>query len=151
MKEQNYVPLIRLKMIKIRELPSIWEKLNRPDKVAEFAMQLLEGSDREHLLVISINAKCQPLAFEIVSIGSVDSAFVVPREIFKHAIICNAVGILLVHNHPSGDCEPSTEDKNVTQRIRNAGELLGIQVYDHVIIGSGNYYSFQERNQSAIQ
>ena len=151
MEEQNYVPLIRLKMIKIRELPSIWEKLNRPDKVAEFAMQLLEESDKEHLLVISINAKCQPLAFEIVSIGSVDSAFVVPREIFKHAIICNAVGILFVHNHPSGDCEPSTEDINVTQRIRKAGELLGIQVYDHVIIGSGSYYSFQERNQSAIQ
>ena len=151
MEEQKYVPLIRLKMIKIRELPSIWEKLNRPDKVAEFAMQLLDGADKEHLLVISISAKCQPLAFEIVSIGSVDSAFVVPREVFKHAIICNAAGILLVHNHPSGDCEPSTEDKNVTQRIRKAGELLGIQVYDHVIIGRESYYSFQERKQSAAQ
>ena len=147
MEEQKYVPLIRLKMIKIRELPSIWEKLNRPDKVAEFAMQLLDGADKEHLLVISISAKCQPLAFEIVSIGSVDSAFVVPREVFKHAIVNNAAGILLVHNHPSGDCKPSEDDLCITERIGKAGDLLGIQVLDYVIIGEGNFYSFREQRK----
>lgn len=134
-------------MIKIRELPSIWEKLNRPEKVAEFAMQLLEGADKEHLMVISVSAKCRPLAFEIVSIGSVDSAFVVPREVFKHAIVNNAAGILLVHNHPSGDCKPSEDDLCITERIGKAGDLLGIQVLDHVIIGEGNFYSFREQRK----
>ena len=147
MEEQKYVPLIKLKMIKIRELPYTWEKLNRPDKVAEFAMQLLEGADKEHLMVISVSAKCRPLAFEIVSIGSVDSAFVVPREVFKHAIVNNAVGILLVHNHPSGDCKPSEDDLCITERIRKAGDLLGIQVFDHVILGEGNFYSFREERK----
>ena len=114
-------------------------------------MKIIGTADREHVLVISVNSKCLPVALEITSIGSVNAAFMEPREIFKHAIISNTVRILLVYNHPSGDCEPSKEDKDVTQRIRKAGELLGIQVYDHVIIGNEKYYSFRERNQSAAQ
>ena len=97
--------------------------------------------------MISISAKCQPLAFEIVSIGSVNSAFIVPREVFKHAIVNNAAGILLVHNHPSGDCKPSEDDLCITERIWKASDLLGIQVFDHVIIGEGNFYSFREQKK----
>ncbi len=151
MKEQNYIPLVRLEMVQDRKIPYNADKLDCPEKVAELAMKIIGTADREYVLVISVNSKCLPVALEITSIGSVNAAFMEPREIFKHAIISNAVGILLVHNHPSGDCEPSKEDKDVTQRIRKAGELLGIQVYDHVIIGNEKYYSFRERNQSVAQ
>ena len=78
-----------------------------------------------------------------MSIGTVNVSLAEPREIFKHSILNNAAGIILVHNHPSGDCEPSREDRRLTKRIEKCGELLGIEMYDHVIIGDG-YYSFRE-------
>ena len=148
MKKEVYVPLVKLKMVKEKELPYSGERLNSPDKVSEFAMQILEGLDRECLLVVSVNAKCKPVAVEMVAIGSLDSAYVVPREIFKHAVLCNARGILLVHNHPSGDCEPSKADLDTTKRVRKAGEILGIDVFDHVIVGDekDTYYSLREND-----
>ena len=88
------------------------------------------------------------MALEIISIGTVNSAMAEPREIFKHAILNNAAGIILVHNHPSGDCKPSVADRQLTERIEKSGEILGIEVYDHVIIGDG-YYSFEEEGESA--
>ena len=100
-------------------------------------------ADREYLLVISVDSKGRPLAIEIVSIGTVNATLAEPREIFKHAILANAAGIILVHNHPSGDCTPSEEDEEMTRRINESGKLLGILVRDHVIIGDG-YFSFHE-------
>ena len=151
MKKEVYVPLVKLKMVKEKELPYSGERLNSPDKVSEFALQILKGADRECLLVISVNTKCKPLAVEVVSIGSVDFSYAVPREIFKHAVLCNASGILLVHNHPSGDCEPSKADLDTTKRVRKAGEILGVDVFDHVIVGDekDTYYSLRENDHFA--
>lgn len=86
MLRENYLPLVKLKMVKENAMPYGKERLDSPEKVAELASLLLDGADRECLLVISVNAKTQPLALEIVSIGSVDTAFAVPRETFKHAV-----------------------------------------------------------------
>lgn len=144
---ENYIPIVKLKMVKEKGLPYGEKKLDGPEKVVELASLLLDGADREYLLVISVNAKTQPLALEIVSIGSVDTAFAVPRETFKHAVLSNAAGILLVHNHPSGDCRPSKEDMEITERMERAGEILGIPVIDHVVIGEGEFYSFKERER----
>lgn len=148
MQKQTYLPLIRLKMVKELDLPYSGEQLKSPEQVAKFASQVLEEADKEHILVISVSTKCQPLALEIVSIGSLDAAIAVPREVFKHAVMSNAAGILLVHNHPSGDCEPSEEDFRMTKRMQKAGELLGIHVYDHVVVGAdGCYCSLMEQGK----
>lgn len=147
---ENYIPIVKLKMVKEKGLPYGEKKLDGPEKAAELASLLLDGADREYLLVISVNAKTQPLALEIVSIGSVDTAFAVPRETFKHAVMSNAAGIFLVHNHPSGDCKPSKEDMQITKRMERAGEILGIPVIDHVVIGEREFYSLKEREKRLV-
>lgn len=148
METKNYVPLVRLTMVKEKELPYTADTIHEPEKVVELAKQILEGADREYLLVISVDTKNYPLAVEIVSIGTVNATLAEPREIFKHAVMNNAAGIILVHNHISGVCEPSREDRMLTARIKRAGELLGIPIYDHVIIGDG-YFSFRENGEIA--
>ena len=106
---EKYIPLVRLSVIKEKEIPYAAGTINNPEKVAEFARNILNGADREHLLVLSIDSKCRPLAIEIVSIGTVNATMAEPRETFKHAVLAGAAGIILAHNHPSGDCTPSEE------------------------------------------
>lgn len=140
---RKYVPLVRISMVKEKKVPYTSEVINGPEKAAKLAETILKDADREYLLVISVDSKGRPLAIEIVSIGTVNATLAEPREIFKHAILANAAGIILVHNHPSGDCIPSEEDEEMTRRISESGKLLGIPVRDHVIIGDG-YFSFHE-------
>ena len=83
-------------------------------------------------------------AFEIVSKGVLNSSLVTPREIFKSAILQNAASIILCHNHPSGNCEPSTEDIQITMKLVESGKLLGIPVHDHIVFGENSYISFAE-------
>lgn len=105
-----------------------------------------EESDREVFLTLPLDGKNQVLGFHVVSVGSLTAALVHPREVFKLAILASAAAIILVHNHPSGDPEPSAEDRAITERLKQAGELLGIKVIDHVIIGDGRFRSFAEEN-----
>ena len=88
-----------------------------------------------------------PLGFHVCSVGTVGSALVHPREVFKIAILANAAAVILVHNHPSGDPLPSGEDKQITKRIKEAGELMGISVLDHVILGDERFYSFADETE----
>jgi DNA repair protein RadC len=81
------------------------------------------------------------IGFNLVAIGTLTSALVHPREVFKAAILANAAAIILVHNHPSGDPEPSAEDRALTSRLKEAGEILGIRILDHVVIGDGRFRS----------
>lgn len=133
-------------MVREKGIPYAVEILNGPEKVAELAETILKNADREYLLVLSVDSKGRPLAVEIVSIGTVNATLAEPREIFKHAILVNAAGIILAHNHPSGDCTPSEEDTVMTERVKEAGKLLGIQLKDHVIIGDG-YFSFNKEER----
>ncbi len=147
---EKYVPLVRLSMTREKYVPYTAQKADMPEKAAELARKVLSGADREYLLVLSVDSKCRPQAVEIVSVSTVNAALAEPREIFKHAILSNAVGIILVHNHPSGDCTPSGQDEKMTGRMEEAGKLLGIPVKDHVIIGDG-YYSFRENGKLSEQ
>lgn len=104
----------------------------------------LRGLDREHFLVLLLNPKHAVLGLETVSIGTLNCSLVHPREVFKQAIKRSASAIVLAHNHPSGICEPSKEDLQVTKRLKDAGDLVGIEVIDHLIIGEDRYYSFCE-------
>ncbi|MGC9321145.1 MAG: RadC family protein, partial [Kosmotogaceae bacterium] len=98
--------------------------------------------DRETVRVISLDTKLNYRGLNTVSVGILDSSLLHPREVYKPAISRTAAAIILVHNHPSGDPSPSKEDEGITSKIRDAGETLGIKMLDHVIIGSGKYYSF---------
>src|SRR5262245_32901509 len=99
-------------------------------------------ADREEFVVLLLDAKNKLLGFHVVSVGSLTSSIVHPREVYKVAILGNAAAIILLHNHPSGDPTPSNEDLHITQRLCQIGEVLGIKVLDHVVIGDGRYVSF---------
>ena len=141
--EMRYVSLVKVSMVKEKELPYTVNELDRPEKVAAFMQEFLAGADREHLLVLSVDNAGRPAAMEVVSIGTINETLAEPREIFKHAILANAAGIVIAHNHTSGRCKPSKNDINTTERIRKAGEILGIPLQDHVIVGD-RYFSFKE-------
>jgi DNA repair protein RadC len=110
--------------------------------VARVLAPQFEGLDREKFIVLLLDAKHRVIGVNTVSIGSLTASIVHPREVFKPVIAGNAAAIILAHNHPSGDSAPSPEDVELTKRLREAGELLGIRVLDHVILGEGSHYSF---------
>ena len=138
----NYVPLVRLQAIKERFVPYGMEgNIDTPEKVVSMVGRMLKNADREHLLVISVDAKAKPVCIEIVGIGTLSDLHVEPREIFKHSILSNASAIIMVHNHPSGDVTPSPDDLSITKRIRKVGTLLGINILDHIIVGDNEAFT----------
>ncbi len=115
---------------------------------ARQAAELLLGEighlDRETVRVLNLDAANQVIAMDVVSVGSLSSAPVHPREVFKKPLKRGAAGIILLHNHPSGQLTPSEQDIRETRRLAKAGELLGIHLYDHLILGGNDYLSMQE-------
>lgn len=99
---------------------------------------------KEHLRGIFLNSHYQVVHDEIISIGTVDANIVHPREVFRPAISCSAAGIVLIHNHPSGILEPSAEDRRVTKQIKEAGELIGIELVDHLIVCKEGFKSITD-------
>jgi len=120
-------------------------ELSNPGAVFQFLAPRLSQLDHEQFLVVLLNAKNHVIDVECVSVGTLTSSLVHPREIFKPAIRRSAHAIILAHNHPSGDPTPSREDREVTRRLIDAGKLIGIEVLDHLVIGDGRYTSFRER------
>ncbi len=115
-----------------------------PQDVADFLMPRLRYATREQFLVILLNSKNLIIGTEIVSEGTLTNSVVHPREVFQPPILQHAAAICVAHNHPSGDPSPSREDKELTAVLQQAGLTLGIPLLDHLIIGDGAYYSFQE-------
>jgi DNA repair protein RadC len=120
--------------------------IRSPQDIAALVLEEMRTLDREHFKTLALNTKNQVLAVETVSIGSLNSSIVHPREVFKNPIKRSAAAIVLVHNHPSGDPTPSSEDLAVTKRLLEAGSILGIEVLDHLIIGNRRYISLKEKN-----
>ena len=106
---------------------------------------MLEDCDREKFIALLLDTKNHVVAANTVSIGTVNASLVHPREIFKVALLCNASAVILAHNHPSGNPTPSHEDIDITNRLKKAGEILGIEVLDHIIIGDNTWTSFKEK------
>jgi len=102
---------------------------------------------KEEFRIILLNSKYKKVDIKTISVGSLNASIVHPREVFREAILAAACAIILVHNHPSGDPSPSKEDSFITKRLCDAGDLLGIAVLDHIIVGSNDYYSFKEKKQ----
>ena len=120
-------------------------KYDSPKKIAGYYMERLRHLEQETLHVMFLDTKCKLIKSKEITKGTIDRSMISQREIFVEALKCNAVNIVLVHNHPSGDPAPSLEDIRMTKRIGRAGELLGIQLLDHVIIGDRCYSSLRER------
>ena len=102
--------------------------------------------DREEFLVLVLDAKNAVLGFNLVSVGTLTSSLVHPREVFKPAILGNAAALILLHNHPSGDPAPSAEDLHITKRLREVGEVFDLKVLDHIIVGDRRYVSLVDDN-----
>jgi DNA repair protein RadC len=119
--------------------------IRAPEDIARLFMDEMKHLDREHFKAALLNTKNQILKIVTVSIGSLNASIVHPREILKPAIATSAASIVLVHNHPTGDPKPSKEDIEFTKRFAKCGELIGIGLLDHVIIGAGRYTSLKER------
>lgn len=116
-----------------------------PQDISSLVMEEMRYLDREQFRIVLLDAKNHVLGVRIVSVGSLSSSIVHPREIFKEAIARSSAAIILVHNHPSGDPTPSQEDVEVTRRLVEAGRLLGIEVLDHVVVGDNRFVSFKEK------
>jgi len=136
--------IVRIEMVKEREIPYKVKNLSSPENVAELGCELLGKADRETFLTICVDNKNQINAINTVSIGSLDQTIVHPREAFKAAILANASSVIFMHNHPSGNIIPSNADIELTKILVDAGKLLCIKVHDHLIIGGNHYFSFAE-------
>lgn len=120
-------------------------QLDSPADVAKHYGDL-QRFDREHLVRLDLDTRNRVIGEETVSIGSANATLVCPREVFKGAILNSAVNIILLHNHPSGDPSPSSEDEDIADELRKAGDMLGIPVLDFIVIGeNGTYWSTSNR------
>lgn len=127
-------------------LPGIeGRRLGDPEEVADHIVPLIGGADREHCLVVLLDTKHRVLRASTVSIGSIDHTFMTPHGIFRDALLANAAAVVLAHNHPSGDPEPSRDDERVTRRLVEAGRLMGVEVLDHLVVGGGSWVSLARR------
>ena len=120
------------------------EAICSPEQAAELLMPRLRDAVKENFVALLLDTKNQLLRCADVSVGSLDSSIVHPREVFKDAIAASAASVIVAHNHPSGDPAPSPEDRQVTARLVESGRLLGIEVVDHLIIGDGRWVSLRE-------
>ncbi len=116
-----------------------------PDEVVSLVRGRLRGKKKEHFLVLLLDTRGQLIKTSEVSVGSLDSSIVHPREVFKEAMSASAASVIFVHNHPSGDPEASEDDVKLTERLVQAGEIMGIDVLDHIIIGDKNYLSLKSK------
>ena len=143
-KHAKRVDIVSIKMVREGSTKYGNRKIETPFDAYVLLKNFLEDSDREKLLVVCLDTKNQPINICTVSVGTLNSSLVHPREVFKTAILSNSNQIMLAHNHPSGISAPSNEDKAMTSRIKDAGVILGIELIDHIIIGSNEYFSFKE-------
>lgn len=121
-------------------------KITSPTDIVDLLMLDMTHLKKEHFKIVMLDTKNQVIGIEDISVGSLNSSIVHPREVFKEAIAKSSASIILVHNHPSGDPTPSKEDIAITRRLTEGGDILGVKVLDHIIIGSNKYISLKEKD-----
>lgn len=139
------VGIVSLKLVKKSSVLYETRKISNPYDAYTLVKNFLVDSDREKFVVACLDTKNQPVNISIVSIGSVNSTVVHQREVFKVAMLSNASKIICFHNHPLGNLNYSKEDETITDRLKECGEILGIELVDRIIVGYNNeYFSFKE-------
>ena len=118
--------------------------LNNSNKIFIYFRDLFLNKKQEYFYAIYLDSKSKLISYKMLFKGTLNSSCVHPREVFKYAYIESAYSIVVIHNHPSGDCSPSNEDNEITKYLMNIGDVMGIKVVDHIIFGIDNYFSFYE-------
>jgi len=146
--------------IRFKQIKAVYETFTVKDEVSDYlktgtrftapsqvyeTFSFLMKETKEMFVTLHLDGKNRIMAMDLVSIGSLNQSIVHPREVFKTACLSNAAALILIHQHPSGDATPSSEDIAITRRLKEAGEIMGIKVLDHIIVGAGEYISFVER------
>lgn len=134
-KNENEIKVVNVRLVKEPSLYSTKE-VTSPEAVMEVVASELKNYDREVFAILNLKTNGKPINLHICSIGTLDATMVNPREAFKAIILSNAASFICVHNHPSGNCEPSQDDIAVTERMVKCGELMGIKMLDHIIIAA---------------
>ncbi len=119
--------------------------IKNPEAVFKLISSSIKDKAKEHFKLILLNSRNKKIGISTISIGTLTTSLVHPREVFKDAITHSAASVVLAHNHPSGDPEPSEDDLKITKKLVESGKILGIEVIDHIIIGKNNFYSFREK------
>lgn len=132
----------RLKNVHIQSQP----QLSSPDEVFQLLYKKIGHFKKEHFVLVSLDTRNRVISMDSISVGTLNASLVHPREMFEIAFRRHASTVIVAHNHPSGDPDPSDEDLRVTSKLMDAGKLLGIHVLDHIIVGKDSYYSFQREN-----
>lgn len=138
------VPIVQVKLVREKSLLYKERKIRSPHDAYTLMKDFIGDADREHFVVLCLDTKNQPTCIQTVHIGSLNSSIVHPREVLKSALLSNSASIIVGHNHPSDVSDPSPEDISVTERLKQAGEIVGIELVDHIIICSDKYKSLKE-------
>lgn len=139
------ISVVRVQMVREGRFPGHPGPVRNSSDAAEILRSYLAGADREYFVVLLLDQKHRINGLNLVAVGTQAMAVVHPREVFKPALLGAAAATILSHNHPSGDPDPSREDVELTRRLVSAGELLGIDVLDHIVIGDREHISFADR------
>jgi DNA repair protein RadC len=146
--------------IKFKQIKAVYETLTIKEDITNYlktgqrytaprqvfdTFSFLMQETKEMFITMHLDGKNRIIAMDLVSIGSLNQSIVHPREVFKTALLSSAAAIILVHQHPTGDPSPSSEDIAITRRLKEAGEIIGVKILDHIIVGDGEYLSFVER------
>ena len=145
------INIVSIKLVKESSFLYQTLTISSPKDAYEMIKDQLQDLDREQFIIACLNTKNEPTNISVVSVGTLNKAIVHPREVFKTAILSNAASIMAFHNHPSGETTPSQQDIQLTKRLYEAGELLGIKLLDHLIIGDGSPGSEQSEQSSAAR
>ena len=141
------IDIVRVKLDTEKSIYSD-ENIDSPEKMVSVVGSEIKDLANECVLLANLNTKNQIINMSVISQGLINQSLLHPREVFNKAILSNASGVMLFHNHPTGDITPSKQDKEITEKIAFSGELLGIKLLDHIIVGAGNseYFSFAKEN-----
>lgn len=150
----------KTRTIRFKQIRAVYEKLTVKEYIGDYlgtgtrftapsqvfeTFSFLMRETKEMFLTLHLDGKNRIICLDLVSIGSLNQSIVHPREVFKSALLSSTASLILVHQHPTGDPAPSQEDIAITRRLKEAGEILGIKILDHIIVGDGEYLSFVER------
>lgn len=138
------IDIVSLKLIREASILYPLRQVSSPKDAADLLRQFVGDCDRERFIQLCLDTKNQPLCLSVVSVGSLNTSLVHPREVFKTALMSNSNAIILAHNHPSGIPEPSKEDIDVTKRLCESGKILGVEILDHIILGDDCFVSLRE-------
>ena len=140
------IDIVKIQMVRDGSIEYGKKAICKPEELADLGLKFLKNADREMFILVCLNAKNFVNCIHLVSIGTLDKTVITPREVMKAALLSNAASIAFIHNHPSGDAQPSPEDISLTNTLGKCADLFQIRVLDHVIVADdGRYESFLEK------